>query len=109
MGAPRSLQLETWDTTKANRHPDRSRFSGGGKYLLSLFSPSNSSSVPLRKSIVLSYRLDPSESLHKINPICDLPITGRRKRPRPKLKIDLGPWPFWGGDGTPPPFPMHQK
>jgi hypothetical protein len=85
---------------KQTRHPDRSRFSGGGKYLLSLFSPSNPSSVPLRKSIVLSYRLDHSESLHKINPICALLIIGRRKSHGPNLFLDSGRGRF--GEGTGP-------
>ena len=100
MGAPGLSSWRPGIAQKQTRHPDRSRFSGGGKYLLSLFSPSNPSSVPLRKSIVLSYRLDHSESLHKINPICALLIIGRRKSHGPNLKIDSGRGRF--GEGTGP-------
>ena len=108
MGAPGLCSWRPGIPQKQTRHPDHSRFSGGGKYLLSLFSPSNPSSVPLRKSIVLSYRLDHSESLHKINPICALLIIGRRKSHGPNLFLDSGRGRF--GEGTGPlPHPMHQK
>jgi hypothetical protein len=108
MGAPGLCSWRPGIPQKQTRHPDHSRFSGGGKYLLSLFSPSNPSSVPLRKSIVLSYRLDHSESLHKINPICALLIIGRRKSHGPNLFLDSGRGRF--GEGTGPlPHPPYTK